>query len=197
MLAVAPSASATKPDIAAYQALAKQDLRLATVGHRLASANAPFCQRKNRNPGWVLHDKAQYPDAETAQAAFGFRAPVAVSAVILGGTAETLGVKSGDAIIAINGAAISDPPEVRQKRTGFRLEQMQDKIGKALDTSGVATIAFLTVSGRKTVVLSPPAICASRFWVDTKSGLDAGADGVSVRVTEELMAFVADDDHIA
>jgi hypothetical protein len=40
------------------------------VGHRLALANAPFCARKSRNPGWVLHDKAQYPDPATAQAAF-------------------------------------------------------------------------------------------------------------------------------
>ena len=92
MLATAaaqPASASRADDIAAYRALAQQDLRLAMVGHRLATANATFCQRKTRNPGWVLHDKAQYPDATIAQVAFGFRAPVAVSAVVPGGAAQT------------------------------------------------------------------------------------------------------------
>ena len=194
VLASTHTAWASEPAISAYQALAKEDLRLAIVGHRLASANAPFCQRTNRNPGWVLHDKAQYPDADTAQAAFGFRAPVSVSAVIPGGTAEALGVKAGDGITAINGAQVSDPLSVQHKHNGSRLENLQKTLSEALDSSGAAKILLVTAEGQKQIVMSPPAICTSRFWVDTKSSLDAGADGVSVRVTEGLMTFVAHDD---
>ena len=190
----AQAVSVSAPDIANYQALAEQDLRLAMVGHRLARANAPFCARKSRNPGWVLHDKAQYPDPATAQAAFGFRLPVAVSAVVPGGAADAMGIKPGDAIIAINEVDFTSPNLVKEKRASARLEKLQNMLGEALDTIGTADVTFMTAEGVRRVKLAPLAICASRFWVDTKSKLDAGADGVSVRVTEGLMAFTADDE---
>ena len=193
-LATTQAASAAAPSVAEYQALAKQDLRLAIVGDRLASANAPFCERKTRNPGWVLHDKAQYPNPETAQAAFGFRAPIAVSAVVPGGAAEMLGIKPGDGIVAVNEANISDADSVQDERTSARLEKFQDMLGEALDTTGAVEITLISADSQKKVTLTPPAICASRFWVDTKSKLDAGADGVSVRVTEGLIAFTAEDE---
>jgi hypothetical protein len=193
-LVPAQTVSVSAPDVANYQALAEQDLRLATVGHRLALANASFCARKSRNLGWVLHDKAQYPDAATAQVAFGFRLPVAVSGVVSGGAAEALGIKPGDAIIAVNDVDFTSPNLVKEKRASARLEKLQNMLGAALDTIGTADVTFMTADGNKTVKLAPPAICASRFWVDTKSKLDAGADGVSVRVTAGLMAFTADDE---
>ena len=197
MLATAtaqPASASRSDDIAAYQALAQQDLRLAIVGHRLATANASFCQRMTRNPGWVLHDKAQYPDATIAQAAFGFRAPVAVSTVLPGGAAETAGIVTGDGIVAVNGTAISNLPFTGQERASARLGKVLDIVADALDASGRADIVLINAQGQKKVTLAPPAVCASRFWVDTKSVLDAGADGVSVRVTEGLLAFTSDDD---
>jgi predicted Zn-dependent protease len=45
--------------------------------------------------------------------------------------------------------------------------------------------------------LNPAPICASRFWIDTKSKLDAGADGYNVRITEALVSFAANDDELA
>ncbi len=197
MLATAtlqPASASRTYDIASYQALVQEDLRLAIVGHRLATANASFCQRKTRNPGWVLHDKAQYPDAIIAQAAFAFRAPVAVSAIVPGGAAETAGIATGDAIVAFNGTAISNLPFTGQERASARLEKVLDVIAAALDSSGRANIVLLNAQGQREVTLAPPAMCASRFWVDTKSDLDAGADGVSIRVTEGLLAFTSDDD---
>lgn len=178
----------------AYRALVQQDLRLASVGYRLAKANAPFCKRKSRNPGWVLHDKAQYPDPDIAQAAFAFRAPIAVSAVVPGSAAETIGVKPGDSIIAVNDIEIARLSLSEKKRASARLEKVQNIIGEALDSSATIKITLETADGRKQVTLSPPAACASRFWVDTKSRLDAGADGVSVRVTEGLLDFTEKDD---
>lgn len=197
MLATAtaqPASASRADDIAAYRALVQQDLRLAMVGHRLAMANASFCQRKTRSPGWVLHDKAQYPDATIAQVAFGFRAPVAVSAVVPGGAAQTAGIAAGDGIVALNGTAISNLPFTGQERASARLEKVLDIIADALDTSGRADIVLINAQGQKQVTLAPPVACASRFWVDTKSDLDAGADGVSVRVTEGLLSFTSDDD---
>jgi hypothetical protein len=178
----------------AYRALAQQDLRLATVGYRLAKASAPFCKRKSRNPGWVLHDKAQYPDPNIAQSAFGFRAVVAVSAVVPGSTAEAMAIKPGDGVIAVNGLAIAGLPIAKGQRASVRLEKVHNILGDAFDASAPVEMTLETAEGIKQVALSPTAICASRFWVDTRSRLDAGADGFSVRVTEGLLDFTAQDD---
>ena len=100
---ITPSYAAAPADLAAYQALAQQDLRLATIGYRLAQANAPFCDRKTLSPGWVLHDEAQYPDKGLATSAFVFRSPVARSSVVSGGEAAQLGLQPGDGIAAVDG----------------------------------------------------------------------------------------------
>ena len=181
-------------DMLAYRALVQQDLRLASVGYLLAKASAPFCKRKSRNPGWVLHDKAQYPDPDIAQAAFGFRAAVALSAVVPGSTAEAIGLKPGDGIIAVNDLTVSGLPFAKNKRASARLETVQNILSDAFDASDPVKITLETANGREQFAINPAAICASRFWVDTKSRLDAGADGVSVRVTEGLLDFTEKND---
>ena len=113
---ITPSEAAAPDDLAAYQALAQQDLRLATIGYRLAQANAPFCDRKILSPGWVLHDEAQYPDKGLAKTAFVFRSPVAISSVVSGGDAAQLGLQPGDGIAAIDGIDVTGPIAVKTRR---------------------------------------------------------------------------------
>lgn len=187
-------ASPAADQVAGYRALVDQDLRLATVGYRMASANTPFCKTRERNPGWVLHDELQYPDRETARAAFGFLMPVAVAAVVPGGPADKQGVKPGDALVAINGTRLNLQDRRNQKATAERIETIQEALRQAMVAAGPVKLAFETANGPKLILLDPPAICASRFWVDTRSNLDAGADGDGVRITEGLMTFTANDD---
>lgn len=184
----APSAE----QIAAYRALAQQDLRLATISYRLASANAPFCKTLERNPGWVLHDERQYPDREIARAAFGFRQPIAISAIVQGGPASKLGIKPGDGLVASNGRKWAWDDSSRQ--SAKRIESVQDELRETLASGPPLQLTLETESGQKQFNLHPPAICASRFWVDTSPKLDAGADGDGVRITEGLMAFTGQSD---
>jgi beta-barrel assembly-enhancing protease len=184
-------------DIDAYRALVQQDLRLATIGYRLALANAPFCARQEHNPGWVIHDEQQYPDRDTAQAAFGFRLPIAISAVVPGGTAERLGIKAGDALVALNDVTFDWHRDTRSKQSAVRLENVQRALRQAMAKGTPARVTLETSAARKTFVLDPSLVCASRFWVDAKTKLDAGADGDGVRVTTGLIAFAGDDDQLA
>lgn len=190
---VAP-ALATPAQVTAYRALVQQDLRLATIGYRLASTNAPFCDRRERNPGWVIHDEQQYPDRDVARAAFGFRTPVVVSAVVSGGPADALGVKAGDGVFGLNDEAFNIHTGVHHKPSAERMETIQKALREAMAANGTIRVTLETAGGQERVTLNPPAICASRFWVDTRSKLDAGADGEGIRVTEGLMAFTARDD---
>ncbi|HPV68709.1 MAG TPA: peptidase M48 family protein, partial [Sphingorhabdus lacus] len=59
-LATIATAASNPSDVKAYQALVQQDIRIATIGYKLAAANAPFCKKLERNPGWVLQDERQY-----------------------------------------------------------------------------------------------------------------------------------------
>lgn len=193
-VSAAVHASVDAADVAAYRALALQDQRLAEVGHRLAKANAPFCKRRVRNPGWVLHDEKQYPDRDVARAAFGFPLPIAVSVVVPGGEADRLGIKPGDGLAAIGDSALEASDDGPHKQSAKRIEQIENDLRSALRRDGPVRITLKTDKGLKQMELDPPAICASHFWVDAKSSLDAGADGEGVRVTEGFMAFNADDD---
>jgi hypothetical protein len=184
----APSAE----QIAAYRALVQQDLRLAEVSYRLVSANASFCKRRERNPGWVLHDEAQYPDRETARAAFDFRQPLEVSAVVQEGTAARTGIRPGDGLVALNGKAWQW--EGGSKQSAMQVEQVQAELTAALSYGNPLHLTLLTADGQRTFRLNPSPVCASRFWVDASPKLDAGADGDGVRITEGLMAFTGHDD---
>jgi beta-barrel assembly-enhancing protease len=184
-------------DIEAYRALVQQDLRLATIGYRLASANAPFCARRERNPGLVIHDEQQYPSRDTARAAFLFRLPVAVSAVVPGGAADRAGIKAGFALVALNDVPFGWHSETRNRQNVARLETVQRALRHAMIVSATTQVTFATESGREIFTLNPELICASRFWVDARPAIDAGADGDGVRVTAGLMEFASDDQEMA
>lgn len=194
LFGAAAPATAAADQVTAYRALVQQDLRLANIGYRLALANAPYCERRERNPGWVIHDEQQYPDREVARAAFVFRTPVAVSALVPGGPADAMGVKAGDGVVGLNDGVFSIHSEVQHKPSAERMETIQKALRAAMAANGPIRVALETAKGQKQITLAPPAICASRFWVDARSKLDAGADGDGVRVTDGLMAFTANDD---
>lgn len=196
-LVLAASAAASTPDIAAYRALVEQDVRLATVGYRLASANAPFCKKQTRSPAMVLHDVAQYPDQEAAFAAFSFPEPISVAAVVKGGPADAAGLQAGDGLLAIGDKSLDLPDEADQGPTNERIAAAKSSLSASLTRAATVELTIARGTTTWSVRLSPPLVCASDFWVDTRNNLDAGADGNQVRVTTGLMLFVTDDNELA
>lgn len=196
LLAVAAPAP-NEAEVAAYRALIEQDLRLATVSYTLASANAPFCTRKAGSLGWVLHDERQYPDRKLAKAAFSFRQPVSVAAVVADAPADRAGIRSGDGLVAVNNNIWSWKNSTPSEASGQRLETVLEAIERDLTASSPVEIAMDTAQNVRRFKPDPPAICASRFWVDVREKIDAGADGEKVRITSGMMQFLADDNELA
>ncbi len=194
-MAAAPKADA----IAAYRALVVQDARLANIGFRLSSANAPFCVNKARNPGWVLHDERQYPDLNIARTVFVFRQPVSIAALVPGSPAQRTGLAVGDGLYAIGKVTpMAYGTEPKRHEPGIeRLENVKKSLATAAAQNGVLPLVMTTDNGNKMVSLDLPLTCASDFWVDTLSGRDAGADGESVRITSGMMAYLTDDAELA
>lgn len=190
--------AAPKPDeVMAYQELVRKDARLATIGYRLALANSPFCEKLEPSLGWVLHDERQYPDPDTARSALGLRAPISVSAVVPNGPAERSGIKAGDGLVALNNVYWNWDAKPASSKSVKRLEKVNTDVRLSLVNSVAINLILTTETGQKTIHVKPELVCASRFWVDTTSQLDAGADGESVRIAEGLMAFASTDEELA
>lgn len=184
-------------DVAAYRALVEQDLRLATVGYRLASANAPFCKRRAPNPGWVIHDIAQYPDQATAQAAFGFDQPIQIAATVKGAPADNAGLKAGDDFVALDDAALRWAA-MPVGKTGYeRMAAFRQSLGERWAGRAALLVRASRDGAEVNAIIKATPICASEFWVDARPKTDAGADGDQVRLTSGMMAFVSDDAELA
>jgi hypothetical protein len=184
-------------DVTAYRALVEQDLRLATIGYRLASANAPFCKRLAPNPGWVIHDIAQYPDEATAQAAFGFGQPIQIAATVQGAPADSAGVKAGDDFVGLDEATIYWPA-MPVGQTGYeRMASFRQLLGERWAGRSTLPVRVSRRGSEVNAAINANPVCASEFWVDARQKTDAGADGDQVRVTAGMMAFAADDTELA
>ena len=196
-LEVAAHAAPNPPDAAAYRALVEQDLRLASVGYRLASANAPYCDRKERNPGWVIHDVAQYPDQAVARAAFGFQTPIEIAAVVKDSPADRANAKAGDGFVSVNNATL-DWPAMPVGKTGYeRITKFKQTLAEKLAENPTLAVKFSSDGADVNLMLAAPLICVSEFQIDTADGLDAGADGQIVRITYSMMRYASDDAELA
>jgi beta-barrel assembly-enhancing protease len=194
---VALQASTKPEDVEAYRDLVKQDLRLASVGYRLAAANSAFCKVRANNAGWVLHDIAQYPDEATARAAFEFDQPVQVAAVVAGGPADRAGIVAGDNFTGMDDATLYWPAMPVGKSGYERLASMKQLIIERWSGHSGLAVKLSRRGAVKEATLAKNPVCASDFWVDTKAKLDAGADGERVRVTSGLMLFADTEDELA
>ena len=196
-LEVAAYAAPNPPDAAAYRALVEQDLRLASVGYRLASANAPYCDRKERNPGWVIHDVAQYPDQAVARAAFGFQTPIEIAAIVKDGPADRADAKAGDGFVSVNNAKL-DWPAMPVGKTGYeRIAKFKQMLAEKLAENASLAVKLSRKGADVNLMLAAPLICVSEFQIDTADGLDAGADGQIVRITYSMMRYASDDAELA
>ena len=195
--AIAGHAAVDQSQVMAYRALIDQDLRLATTGYRLALANAAYCDRKERNPGWVIHDVAQYPEVAIAKAAFGFDKPIQVAAVVKDGPAERSDIKAGDGFVGLDGATLYWPA-MPVGKTGYeRMASFKQLLGERFAEKSTLPVQVSRGGSDVELALAPPLVCASDFQIDTDDGLDAGADGQIVRITYGMMRYTSDDAELA
>lgn len=202
-------AKALTDDVIAYRALASHDMRLADIGYRLSKANAHFCPNVTPILGWVLHDIAQYPDAQLARAAFDFDSPISILHVVKDGSASRAGVQAGDGYIGIfyqDGERIirTSPIADSGKRNDFeRMARTTAHIGHALDELArdeLSSVPAIMVMRDGDILSLPFEIeqgCASDYILDARDKIDAGANGCHVRITLGLSNFAPDDDEFA
>lgn len=176
------AAPAPAPDFALLRAA---DLRLATIGHRLAVANRALCRDLAPRPGWAIHAIDQYAPAtrDAARAVFGFPSPVSVEAVVPGGAAARAGLAAGDGVLAIADAPVPSAGAGTSSAT-------RDRALAMIAAQPAAVPLRLTIRrGDRTFAVTLPAAPGCRVAFDlADEDEEAFSDGGSVRIGAGYMA---------
>lgn len=160
---------------ASLEALRAIDLRLATIGHRLAVANVALCRDRAPATGMVLHALTQY-DAATAPAAkqvFRFATPIAVEAVVPGSAADRAGVRANDGVASIQGTPLT---------TAETAPSSADRDAVLARLDGVSGTVRLGIAGRGDVMVAAPPGCRASYEVLLGPEMTAQSDGRVVQI---------------
>lgn len=161
------------------EALRAIDLRLATIAHRLALANADLCREKAPATGMILHAATQY-DADTQEAArrvFAFHAPISVAAVVPGSAAARAGVIANDGVTAIGGIPLTGsatPPSSADRDAALDVLERQ--------SGDVQLDVARERNSASRIIVAAPMACRARFDVQLGPAMMAQADRKVVQI---------------
>lgn len=181
LLALVGTPVRAEDDGALFEAIRTADLRVASIGWRLAVANTPLCDRTEAGTGLLLHTLDQFDAAkrESARAHFGFATPVAVEGVVAGSPAEQAGVRPDDSLVRVGSVEIAGL--AGKPGTTDRLVATQLAIA-ALPSGAPIEIQAIRAGAPVQVTLRPVRMCKSRFELELDGGFGASADGTMVQI---------------
>ncbi|HEX8485606.1 M48 family metallopeptidase [Sphingomonas sp.] len=169
------------------------DLRLASIGYRLATANVALCTDRAPTPGLAVHALSEYdpPVRAAARAKFGFALPVAVEGVVAGSPAARAGVVANDALAAVDGLPLPLTPA-----TGLATGADRDAVLALIARRPADAPLRLTLvrDGAQRVLTVPPSPgCRTQFQVVVAPPMEASADGAIVQIGARFFENYADD----
>ncbi|MXO86916.1 hypothetical protein GRI38_12845 [Altererythrobacter aurantiacus] len=202
MLALAPVAASaqapakqadTQAAVTTWQA---REARLFSIGWKLVTGNAAFCENAEPAAGFLLHDAATYSDADGVRRALGLSGDIAVQAVAAGSPADRAGLQPNDTIHSINEVMVErDFPFTEP--AWQRLEDVRAAIGEELALSRPAIIGWQQPDGTpRGEALSPVQACPTWFELRGK-GTDAMAEGRRVIFGYEFPGFAYAEPELA
>jgi len=181
----APNMASVATDRATLEALRAADLRLGTIGYRLARANVALCTDVVPVTGMIVHAIDQYsPDEQAAaRATFGFETGIAVEAVVPDSPAARASVRADDSIVRLN----DRPVPVAQ---GGAHVATRDAFAALLDGQPVdrpLTLVLRRAGQERAVTLPPSPGCRTLFELRVGPSLDAVADGRLVQISSKFL----------
>lgn len=165
------------------------------TGYRLATANAPFCDRTTRVTGFLLHDASAYANPEFVRKELGLTGDIGVQSIAPGSPAQAAGIRQNDALTHLAGKEFVKhglPKDPKWKR----LSDARAELETALQSGPVD----LTLSDRngvsRTVSIHSVVACASQFEL-VQTSRTAAADGSRVLIGQDFPGFTYSDDEFA
>jgi len=182
------TADRTPPPLELFQ---QSETRLFQLGYRLATANAPFCDRAIKVSGLLIHDADSYGDPAAVRRLFHLSDDIGVQAVAPQSPAALAGIRQNDTILAIDGKLIAD----HWPRTDPRWQRsfaLRDAIDAALARGPVEITWQTQAEPPRTAMIDGVPACPTRFeLVDSKA--NAAADGKRVLVGEKFPGLAYDE----
>lgn len=199
VFAAAPESLAqrnTKESSGPFEAVRAADLRLASVGWRLASANAPLCDRLEPGTGMQIHTLDQFDSASrpAAKAHFGFATPVAVEAVVPGSPAAAAGLRADDSLVRVGSvdiAALAGKPGTTQRLVATQLAVA------ALPPDAPIEVDAIRAGAAVHVTIQPVPACKSRFELRLADDFNASADGTMVQISARFLEDYSEEEFAA
>jgi len=169
-----------------FEVIREADLAMAQIGYRLATANAPLCDRLEPGLGLVLHTPQQYARGLRSDAIrhFKFKGPVGVEAVIAGSPAARAGIEPDDALFRLGAIPFVDS-DLQSEANTDALIRASDQIAALPLTEPVDT--FGQRNGEDyTRAIDPVPACKTRFELIIATDFTANADGNMVQVSSRF-----------
>ncbi len=166
--------------------LRNKDTRVLTIGYRLVTGNARYCETKTYAAGLLLHDVGAYGDSDGLRKTLGLQGDVGVQALVPGGPAQQAGLHVDDTVIAIGDLSIADIPNENAKRWE-RIETIRAETERLLSETGTLPLTVLREGAPVVVTIEGVPACPSRFEVGL--GKRAVADGHRVVIGPEFVGI--------
>jgi len=196
MIAAGPSADDQATSV--VRALLQQDIAVATIGYRLATANVDLCGAHMIESGMLIETLGQYgaPFRPAARQVLGLRDGPTVALVVAGSPAERAGLKPGDVLVDADGMPFAAAPPVSTEGRFGSVETAMTALDAAL-ADGKARLTIDRNGQRLTVDLIGTAACKARFQLVPGDYADAVANGTWVQLSTRMAGFATTPDELA
>lgn len=196
---LAPMPALAHPDGAALDSLNAADLRLASVGYRLATANPAGCATPARLTGLILHELGEYGVGERDLIARHYRLSdgIGVLGIVPGSAADAAGLRAGDEIVRIGDADVGIAPAALPQAVSYARIDRAGTIMAAALAGGVTQLHVRRGDAAVTIAIAGVAGCGGDMVLAPSRAFNAWSDGAHVVVTTRLLAAAADDDELA
>ncbi len=195
ILSLTLPAGAPPPDpslAATLEALRSEDARLAAIGYRLLTADAPLCREVQPEMGWALQalDQFDAPSRAAAKIAFGFESAVAVEAVVPDGPAARAGLVANDSLLSVAGAPLP-PGQAGAKAVVSTRNAVEARLA-ALPPAAPVTIVLRHDGRDRAATVRPVPGCRSGIELVVDDGWLADSDGTRIRVGSRWLERFSD-----
>jgi hypothetical protein len=181
------------------RAFGAEQLRVETIGYRIAAASAQSCARPKMMSGILAHDLSEYvPSVRGAVSqAFSLTDGFGVLGVVPGSAADRAGLQVDDEILAVGNTSVENPAAALGGAQSYRREdQFAATLSAALSTSPTPLLVRRGGQLLRLTIAGQPG-CGGDVILSNSSDLNAWSDGSHVVVTTAMMRQAASDDELA
>ncbi|MEG3123117.1 M48 family metallopeptidase [Sphingomonas sp. GB1N7] len=175
----------------------QEDARVAQLAYLLATAGRRNCPDLEPATGLVLQHLSQFQAADRVGvvAALPIDHGPGVIVVAPDSPAATAGIIAGDILLAIDGKAIPQEPDLALPFDAARARHRADAITDLLQTARGLTV--LRNGATLAIEIIPLPACPSRVHLARSGQRNAFADGRHVFLTTGVLALLRNDDEVA